>query len=314
MELEFQEKRRSGIGGSDWGQTTELGDRCTRALVLDKRGITPDYPVDVEKQGYFDRGHALEPIICDVAEEKLNIKLRAPGPPPKSSLPVWWHGNPDRRIVGGGIFEAKSKGPWPFKKLVAEGPVVGEFLQCQHYLARFNQNTCVHFSLEPVTWATKDFDFELDGSLIDDMIVLGERIWKMVEHGPLPARLDASSKHCQSCPWRWSCQGEALYAAAELDQASEDVIEIEEGDLLDIQAEILEVKELKKELSYRESELNDRAKKIIGSPARLLVAGRGVQWVQFNRSSFDTARFKKEQPELSKKYLKSSVVNQMRWY
>lgn len=312
-EQEFQESRRAGLGGSDWGQTTELGDRCTRALVLDKRGVEPDYPTDVEKQGYFDRGHALEPIVCDVAEEKLDIKLRAPGPIPKNDLPSWWIGNPDRRIVGGGIFEAKTKGPFPFASLVKSGPPIGEILQCQHYNALYKQDFALHFALEPVTWQWKDTHIEPDSGLIEDMITLGERIWKMVTEGPLPARLDAASKHCQSCPWRWSCQGEALYTAAEIENAG-DVVEVEEGDLLNIQSEILEIKELKKELSDREAELNEKAKEIIGGPGKVLVAGRAVYWSQFNRSSFDSKRFKKEHPDLAEKYEKSSVVNQMRWY
>ena len=263
----WEEARRQGIGGSDWGQTTELGDRCTRALVLDKRGVEPDYPADVERLGYFARGHALEPIICDLAEKELGIKLRAPGPPPKSDLPSWWIGNPDRRIVGErGIFEAKSKGPFPFKSLVSRGVPVGEVLQCTHYTVLYKLDFAIHYALEPVTWKTHFTRIEPDSGLISDMIVLGERIWKSVTEGPLPERLDATSKQCQSCPWRWSCQGEALYRAAELEPGSDEVVEVEEGALLDLQSEILEIKELKKELEEREQEINAEAKRDPRSP------------------------------------------------
>jgi predicted phage-related endonuclease len=311
----WEEARRKGIGGSDWGQTTELGDRCTRALVLDKRGVDPDYPTDVEKQGYFDRGHALEPLICDLAEKELGTRLIKPGPPPKTGLPDWWLGNPDRIVVRGGIFEAKSKGPFPFKSLLRNGPPVGEVLQCTHYGAQYKRDNAIHYALEPVTWKTHPTFLEVDHGLIEDMIVLGERIWKMVTEGPLPPRLDAASSHCQSCPWRWSCQGDALYTAAEIKRTEDgqEIIEVEEGDLLDLQSEILEIKGLKKELADRENEINQQAKAIIGTPQKVLVAGRSVNWYEYDRASFDRARFSKEHPELEKKYVKHKKVEAIRW-
>lgn len=319
MKVESQEQfrieRRKGIGGSDWAQTTELGDRCTRALVLEKRGVPQDYPDDEQKLRYFKRGHIMEPIICALAEEKLGIKLFQPRTPPKTGLPEWWKGNPDRLVVRGGVFEAKSKGPFPFRKVQLAGPPIGEVLQCYHYAALYRRERAIHFAHEPVTWDTHDTTIETDHSTINDMITLGERIWKMVEHGPLPEKLDAASKQCQSCQWRWSCQGSALYAAAEIEDAeSGEVVEVEEGALLDLQTEILEIKELKKELSEREGEINDAAKKIIGDPGKILVAGRAVHWLQFEKSSFDSRNFRKEHPDLAKKYLKRSIQNSMRWY
>jgi predicted phage-related endonuclease len=311
---EFRVERRKGIGGSDWGQTTELGDRCTRALVLEKRGIPQDYPDDAQKLRYFKRGHVMEPIICKLAEEELEIDLRQPGKRPKTGLPDWWVGNPDRLIVRGGIFEAKSKGPFPFKKFQTSGPPIGEVLQCIHYNALYRRESAILYAHEPVMWQTDHAVIEKDESLINDMIILGERIWKMVTDGPLPERLDAASKQCQSCPWRWSCQGEALYSAAEIDQSSEDAIEVEEGDLLAYQAEILEIKELKKELTEREAEINDQAKKLIGAPGKLLVAGRAVHWLQYEETRFDAKNFRAENPKLAEKYLKKSTKQSMRWY
>ena len=312
-EAKFQEERRRGIGGSDWGQTTELGGRCTRALVMDKRGEVPDFPTDCVKQGYFDRGHALEPVICDLAEEVLEIKLRRGGTLPKTNLPSWWVGHHDRRIVHGGVFEAKSKGPFPFKSLVRNGPPVGEILQCQHYMALLKQKVALHFALEPVTWQWHETYIDRDDALIEDMILLGDRIWRMVTEGPLPERLDAASKQCQECPWRWTCQGEAIYSAQDIDRHEGDLIEVDEGDLLDIQEEILENKSLIKELGERVDELNADAKKLIGQPMTLLVGSRAVHYLASNRTSFDSKRFRVEHEELAQKYLKTKVVESMRW-
>lgn len=312
-EAKFRKDRRKGIGGSDWGQTEELGGRCTRALIYEKRGVEPDFPIDVVKQGYFDRGHALEPVIADLAEKELGIKLRAGGKPPKTKLPEWWVGNIDRRVVRGGVFEAKSKGPFPFKSLVRNGVPVGEILQCQHYMALYKQKIALHFALEPVTWNYHETYIEFDDDLIRDMIVLGNRIWRMVTEGPLPERLDATSKLCQECPWRFSCQGDALYKAQDIDRATGDIIEVDEGDLLDIQEEILENKALIKELGDRVEELNADAKKLIGKPQTILVAGRAVHFLASNRTSFDSKRFRVEHAVLAEKYLKTKVVESMRW-
>ena len=312
-EAKFQEERRKGIGGSDWGQTTELGGRCTRALVLEKRGTEPDFPTDCVKQGYFDRGHALEPVICDLAEEKLGIKLRKGGAMPKTKLPSWWIGHHDRRIVHGGVFEAKSKGPFPFKALVRNGPPVGEVLQCQHYAALLKQKFAIHFAVEPVTWQWHETRIERDDSLIADMVTLGDRIWRMVTEGPLPERLDAASKLCQECPWRWTCQGEAIYKAQDIDRHEGDMIEVDEGDLLGIQEEILENKALIKEMEARVGELNAEAQVLIGQPMTLLVAGRAVHYIATNVTRFDAKRFCVEEPKMAEKYLKTQVQESMRW-
>ena len=61
---QFLEERRTMIGGSDAASVLNVGYGCRRRLVMQKRGVTPDFDIDSPQ---MERGRVMEPIIagCD---------------------------------------------------------------------------------------------------------------------------------------------------------------------------------------------------------------------------------------------------------
>jgi len=314
---EWLEERRRGIGGSDWMNALSLEPYgCQRQLIYDKRGIEPDFPED-QPEGYLTRGHKLEPLVVEEAEEKLGIKCRRQTRLARPDwLPKWWIGNIDRMVVGGGVFEAKTKNPWVFRKLKAGGIPLYEFAQMQHYMALADRSDCVYAALEPCSWELYVDLLNRDDELIEKMLLAGDWLWDIVqdEGATLPERLDSGSKQCKRCPWRWHCQGDAIFSSnkAKADEPVERRLLTEPG-MVELAREVYQLREIVAEAKERLEELTAAAKKALGEPGKYAIDGHPVNWLSYTERRFQTGPFKKAHPDLYEKFTKENNKEAFRW-
>lgn len=309
-------KRRLGLGGSCWYHALQIEPTgCPRRLVYEKRGTEPDFP-EGEPEGYLIRGHKLEALIAEEAEEALGFKLRRQTRLARAPwLPDWWIGNVDRMIVGGGVFEAKSKNPWLFRKLQRDGVPPGEIAQCQHYLALADRDECLYFCLEPVSWQAWHTTFRRDPNLIQQMLVAGERVWGAVTEGPLPDRpYNPGDRACRDCPFRWTCHGTALFTVGD----SEDDGPAERRTLVseravELMREGLELRDLTTEAEERLEAITVELKGIMREPRKVLIDGRPLSWITYSQKRFQTAAFRKSYPDLAAQFTKDEPREAFRW-
>jgi predicted phage-related endonuclease len=303
----FEEERLRGIGGSDWSDVLGLEPYgCSRRLWYEKRQEPQDFPV--ERPAYFERGHLMEQLVADGTEERIGVKLRKVGRLSVRELPEWWIGHPDRMVVGDsdhatGVFEAKTKGPWPFKALQSEGVPEREILQLQHYLQLTGWEWALYAALEPVSWQWYFAEVKWDMKAIDQMMIAGDRFWRMVENGPAPDRLMPEDKRCQKCAWRLTCQGAAFNpqfekaegAAEELDDNALRMM-LEEYDRVD-------------EVLNQAKELREKAREKIrlhlgDKPRKVKIDGRGLVMYETHQKRIDSAAIKRDLPDVYAKYQK----------
>lgn len=308
-------ERRLGIGGSDWENALALGPYgCQRRLVYEKRNIEPDFD-EGDPEGYLIRGQKMEALVVEEAEERIGITCRRQTRLARPDwLPDWWIGNIDRMVVGGGIFEAKTKNPWLFKALVRDGIPVREVAQVQHYMALADRSSAIYACLEPVSWDFYWTEVNRDDDLIGKMLLAGDWLWSAVENGPFPGRLMPDSKACKRCPWRWTCHGEALFAtsgAAKDEPVEREVISDES--MVELVREAYEIKDLVAEANERLDEIKDQVKARLGGPKKVAIDGHAINWITYSKKQFQTAAFRKAHPDLAEEFTKMTSGEAFRW-
>ena len=222
-------ERKKGIGGSDAAALLNVGYGCRRALWYDKVDQPPDFPK--EETAAMALGTYLEPWfaiqyskltdrMCDTGNGRPHIHDRHP------ELRV----NVDRLVFKdgerfAGILEIKSVGRATFYKTKREGLWPDAIIQLQHGMlvagATWGSYAIGSRDSGELLW----WDVEADAGIQATILEEGPKFWMCVEatkeakhhqlaaniiEGLGPSRLDPDDRRCQSCPWRRTCQGEAL--------------------------------------------------------------------------------------------------------
>lgn len=304
------------LGGSDWGDVFSLKPYgCARALWYQKTGQQPDYPEEVS--GPMQRGTRMESIVADIYAASKNHKLQSRKSYP-SRGPKWLQGSPDRRIMavddrGPGILEVKTAGEWPFKKFKREGLPPYYILQVQHYLALTGYKWGAWAILWPDAWKFVTFPVERDEAMIGTLLRAGERFMRVVENGPPPDRIEPADRRCSSCPFRTTCQGEVLLAAAGGER--EDLVELGDDKFLPgLLADYRELKSVVDEAKDHLELVKARIKmqmKSVGHEA-VQIPGSRIYCRTITSTRIDTGRLKKEQPDIATKYSKQSISEPLR--
>jgi predicted phage-related endonuclease len=313
-DTEFREERRRGIGGSDWRHILNLEYGCIRRAWYEKRAVEPDFEVP-EAEGPMLRGSKLEPLVCSEAEERLGIKLRRQTRFRRAPwLPAWWIGNVDRMVVGGGGFEAKTKGPWVFRSLMQAGVPQAELAQMQHYMALAGRETWLYACLEPVSWQFYFTEIRRDPDMIQQMLVAGERFWRLVTEGPAPERpYLPTDSICRKCPWRWTCHGEALFSVAPAGVETGEVPTVTDEGMVTLVREAYELRDIVAQAESRLEQIKGAVQAFLGEPKKVRIDGKLVSWLEFKESRFQTAEFKQAHPELAEKFTKPQTKRVFRW-
>lgn len=212
-------ERRRGIGGSEIHHVfSEPPYGCARRLWLEKRGVQPDYPQN--ETAVMQRGTRLEELVADLYAEHTGRLVEKRSMIFSATHP-WALVNIDREIRaedrdGPGVLEVKTHNYHAFRRVQHEGLAPAHILQVQHALFVTGYSWGAYAILHPDSWQLLRFDVERDETLVGTIAEAGERFWRMVQHGPMPEPLPEIDRRCKTCPWRRSCRGEALLAAAHI--------------------------------------------------------------------------------------------------
>lgn len=285
-------ERAKGIGGSDW--THVLGIEpygCPRQLHYSKTRVEPDYPKP--EGGVLKRGHKMEHLVVEEFEELHGRSVWYPrsenaarefdqtfgfakkiGRTPR---PEWWVGTPDGAVLKlpeeqtNGVFEAKTKGPFPYMKVLREGLSQGELAQRQHYLGLSGWQWGVSGYLEVVSWQFLPVGFDRDAEMLRLMLAAGEQFWrKHVVENTAPEALDPGSQQCRECPWLPTCQG-VLEWHGEVDDGK-DYQPSDKPEVDRLVRERVDVFEVKKQAESMIEDINGQLVQLTGAGSKVLTA------------------------------------------
>lgn len=221
------QERRQGIGGSDIASVFNVGYGCRRALWYDKRDTPQDFPWDGNTLTRL--GTHLEPFFADLYAEQTGRKLTKPvskAHPDHPEIRV----NADRLILilaetleDTGVLEIKSVGRAVFYRVKREGLPEDYILQLQHAMLVHGATWGAFAVGNRDTGELLHWDVERNEDICNQILEEAPKFWALVENGPAPDALDPDDRRCQSCPWRRTCQGEALIQRddGEMPQAEE---------------------------------------------------------------------------------------------
>lgn len=297
-ESEWKELRKKGIGGSDAGAILGLNPYCSALQVwADKRGLIPEK----EDNEAMRLGRDLEEYVAQRFTEEMakrgepkkvkncNFVLCHPEYP-------WMMANVDRLIVGESAgLECKTASP--YNKTDFEGNNVPEqyYCQCQHYMAVTGARkwylAILQFGKEPFIFEIKRNDDEIAA-----LIELEKRFWEEnVVNGIEPA-VDGSEG--------------ARKVLSTLYPEGREEIEIDVSPFHRNMREIVQWKAEIKELESKIEKSSQEIQQYMQDAAVGFSDAYKVTWRNQSRFTVDTARLKKEHPELVAQYMRQSVTRQ----
>jgi putative phage-type endonuclease len=314
------------IGGSDVQHVLNLEPYGCAAWLWDtKRGVPEDYPESYNP--FFERGHALEPIIKKkFLEENGYVSVPHPELQQHPEYP-FMQSRVDDMVskqepfsgqlvtVSQKVFEAKSAMREVFFKMKKEGLPEAYIVQMQHYLAVTGLESGIYATLWPDGWQMESFEVPRNDELIEQIIQAEINFWKLVENGPRPEKLPLDDKRCQKCTRRNSCQGDKLLELYR-DMEGETDLPVMAGNVLFDKAseQYIAAKEIadnaNADLETAKKDLQD----IIGDNPGAYGNGIKIHYRVQKSNRFDTTRFKKDHPDLAEKYKKESLSRPFRAY
>lgn len=204
--------------------------------------------------------------------------------------------------------------PFRYRKVIKEGIPADHTLQVQHYIRQTGREWGLYTANDPVGWEFYHAQIRRDEGLLGRMQEEGEAFWGLRMKEELPDKLYAGSAVCRTCRYRWTCQGSALFdAVPEYDP--DEVVTVESQELIDLVAERDQISRVLKEGEELKEANSDRIREILGGPRKVMTTTkRSVYWLKFDRVSVDGKTFRKEEPIISQRYEKTSIVNSLQVY
>lgn len=223
-QTQLEAERAGGIGGSDAHHLFTLEPwGCARRLWYEKSGAPMDHPPT--ETNLQRRGIELEGLVAQEYASQTGRKIRVVGMkrhPEHRELLV----HVDRIITigerGPGVLEIKTMGREEFWRVKREGMRPGYILQLQHAMLVTGAQWGSFAVFHPDSWSLLWWDMERDEEICLRIRDAALPFWARVENGPAPSddvhdklrRLDPKDRRCATCPWRTTCQGQALLQAA----------------------------------------------------------------------------------------------------
>jgi predicted phage-related endonuclease len=313
-------QRRGFIGGADWenllGEVMPEGERpygCTRRVWYVKRGEAPDYPEEVT--GPMSRGNRLEDVAVELYEQTSGRRTMRRDSFREVAMPAWWGGHVDRAIIdngdgrGPGILEVKTVGEWIWRQIKRDGVPQRFPAQVQHYLGLSGYGWGTLFVYWPDGDRYLTVPVTRDETLLDLMREVGDRFMRMAEFGPAPHRLDTKDRRCQGCPFRHTCQGQAILDAA---GESGDVQRLDDPALVKLLREEQEAAELSTEADAVLEVCREKVRQSIWHLTAVEVPGFRVYFRAQTSKKIDTRLLRAEQPEIAAKYERPIITRPLR--
>ncbi|NLD47398.1 MAG: hypothetical protein GX660_09395 [Clostridiaceae bacterium] len=288
---EWLEYRRRGIGGSDVAAVCGLSKWKSPVEVwLDKTGQIE--PAPAGEAAYW--GTLMEPIIRKEFADRTGFKIRQVNAILQHRRFPFMFANVDGIVtdpnLGEGIFEAKTASA--YRATEWEQGVPDEYaLQVQHYMAV----TGLPFAWIAVLIGGNQFVWRLierDEAVIDLLIQMESRFWKLVETGVAP-EIDGTHASTELL--------NRLYPFSK----SKQIIELpgHAGPLIE---EYERAQEEEKEAIQRKDRAANLIKQLLGDSEVGAIEGRTVSWKTINADRLDSKTLKADLPELYNQYLKTS--------
>ena len=285
--------RLEGIGGSEAGIVLGVSPFKSR-LELWNEKINKEIKMDLEDELIFKIGNALEPIVANEYFKMTGrvLELRSQKVHPEYSFIT---GNVDREIIKSermlpGILEIKTKGAWT----TWHGDEIPLYIQAQlqQYLAVYGYTWGSIAVLDLGTRTVNYTDFERDEELIKTIIEEEKKFWKLVQD-KTPPKID-ESKACSSFLKEFYNTSEPITI---------DISDNEEATKYAIALQ--QVKRQYKDLEIMELESKNYFMDLMKNAEKAVGDGFNITWKSDKDSvKFDEERFKNENSELYKKYMK----------
>lgn len=320
-------ERRRGIGSSDvaslFPETAKYG--CTRELIFDKRGVTPDFDRTEGEKSVLEKGNELEavaaqkfsrdygfkirhqPVTIDDAEptRRVSMDYQIVKATTKQILTMW----PNVQLsgeCGPGILEVKTTNLFDYAKMQKEGIIPDYVFQMERLLQVTGYKWGVFAVLEPDFWKMLVFPFTPHADLIAEMDTRARAAWTLVEDPtlPLPPALPSGDARCCGCLWRKTCRGQQYlneYAPQRASEYTEDDTFSEKlSDLKHLREQIDGLEVTEKEIKTAiQTEMTAKQLVKLSVPA----VGAKVLWQdQDGALTWDTKALEAEQLHLAEKY------------
>jgi len=289
--LEWLEQRQKGIGGSDIAGILGLSPWSSPIKVYqDKIGELP--PTKETEVMYW--GNVLEDIVAKEFQKRSGMKVRRRNAILQREDYPYMLANVDRLIVSKkeGL-ECKTTNEF-MKSEWIEGEKVPEqyFLQCQWYMAvtgyeRWHIAVLIggnKFHMDVI---------ERDDELIEMMMNEAKNFWENHVIPENPPEFDGSKASDEVLKQLYPESNAEL--SVQLGNSFIDELETYD-----------QLKDNKKQIDKAIKDIENRIKGKMEDAEVAKAGGRRIMWKTYESNRFDTKTFKKEKPELYKKYVKTS--------
>ena len=291
---EWKQARRKGIGGSDVAATMGLSRfKSTYTLYLEKTGQIKN---EVNNE-YVHFGTILEEVVAKEFSDQTGKKVHKVNAILIHEKYPWMIANIDRKVTGeNAILECKTTSAWNVKEWKDEEIPQEYILQVQHYMAVTETDKAYVAALiggNHFVWKK----VERDEELIQNLIKIEKEFWDCVE-SKTPPDIDGSknSSEILNILYPEVTNSEILSLPGETNKL------IEERNAL--------VEQIK-QLDEMKAEKENKIKVLLGEHEAGKTDKYFVSWKAIKSSRFDSKRFKKENVDLYKEYVKESSYRRL---
>lgn len=288
---QWVEKRKHYIGGSEVAAILGISSYATPLQVwMRKKGLIPA----IDQTSIMEFGNVFEPVMAEYFTRKTGLKIRNIRQAFKSREHPYLRANIDRQILsdgkqGTGVLELKTTTSYRLKNLETPYPEDWDY-QIQHYLGItgydyaylfiYERDTCRFH--EPIRIQRNEFWIRKTTRRLVEW-------WqKYMVNNQKPAPVNGEDMLI-------------LYPESSDNSVTEATAENYEK-----YAKLLQVRSRKDELSVMEEYLKSYFKDHLKDSERMVRSGQTlVSWKSTESNRFDTSRFKKQHPDLYKKFVKS---------
>lgn len=287
---EWLRYRKEGIGGSDASAVAGINPwRSQVSVYVDKTGD------NVEDISNFRMvlGNRLEGIVAELFSEQSGKKVRNVNAILKNDKYPFAFANIDRAIVGEkAILECKTTNSYALKDW-EEGVPPHYELQCMHYLAVTGAERCYIAVLIGNT-EFKYFVIERDEETIEYLMKIEDDFWKEYIIGGKIPEPDGSRSYTDILKKKYEKSNGNMIDISYINGAKE---MMERYTILTAKS-----KEIDKELEIIKQNIMGE----LGNAEKAKLGDYTVTWKSYDKSSFDSKRFKADHPELYLDYVNKS--------
>jgi putative phage-type endonuclease len=286
---EWLNDRMKGIGGSDVGAVLGLNKyKSAYTLWAKKSGLLPNEEVDNEAMRV---GRDLEQYVADRFMEATGKKVVTSEYSFQSEKHPFMLANVDRLIVGekAGL-ECKTASALTRCDFENGDIPPSYYCQCMHYMAVTGFKKW-YIAILVMGKGFYWYEINRNEEEIQALVEAEQDFWNCVESGKAP-EVDASESTKDTLNLRWQSQDKECILGHE----AEDSVK-----------ELLSIKKRIKALKELQTAYENVIKSEMEEAEYAEVENATIKWKTSKSESFDKTTFKKENPELYKKYLKETT-------